>query len=441
MTDNISSSDNTEATSSPNTVDKASLSKNTPDMTRRALMGGGMGLAAAGALASGLSASKAQAALPPEVNQVPLTPAGRPIPYAIRPMPEDRRFGYAIVGLGKYALNQILPGFAGCQHSRIEALVSGNAGKAKMVAAEYGVDPRKIYNYDNFDKIANDPKIDAVYIILPNSLHAEFAVRAFKAGKHVMCEKPMATSVADCQRMIAAGKAANKKLMIGYRCHYDPMNRAAVQLIRDNQLGKLGMVTTDNSDVMDPNDPAQQWRLRHALAGGGSMMDIGIYGLNGTRYLLGEEPIEVRATIYSDPNDDRFREVEDRIMWQMRFRSGALAHGASSYSTTTTSRFSVQGDKAVLLMDPATGYYQNLISVQTPGHANQSMMPQFIMPANNQFSAQLDHLAEAVLNNTAVRSPGEEGMQDVRLIMAFYEAARTGRPVNTDWGYVRQGGY
>ncbi|MFT8450718.1 MAG: Gfo/Idh/MocA family oxidoreductase [Zymomonas mobilis] len=433
MTNKISSSDNlSNAVSAMD--DNASR---TPNLTRRALVGGGVGLAAAGALASGLQA----ATLPAGASQVPTTPAGRPMPYAIRPMPEDRRFGYAIVGLGKYALNQILPGFAGCQHSRIEALVSGNAEKAKIVAAEYGVDPRKIYDYSNFDKIAKDPKIDAVYIILPNSLHAEFAIRAFKAGKHVMCEKPMATSVADCQRMIDAAKAANKKLMIGYRCHYDPMNRAAVKLIRENQLGKLGMVTTDNSDVMDQNDPAQQWRLRRELAGGGSLMDIGIYGLNGTRYLLGEEPIEVRAYTYSDPNDERFVEVEDRIIWQMRFRSGALSHGASSYSTTTTSRFSVQGDKAVLLMDPATGYYQNLISVQTPGHANQSMMPQFIMPANNQFSAQLDHLAEAVINNKPVRSPGEEGMQDVRLIQAIYEAARTGRPVNTDWGYVRQGGY
>ncbi|AFN56489.1 glucose-fructose oxidoreductase [Zymomonas mobilis] len=433
MTNKISSSDNLSNAVSA-TDDNASR---TPNLTRRALVGGGVGLAAAGALASGLQA----ATLPAGASQVPTTPAGRPMPYAIRPMPEDRRFGYAIVGLGKYALNQILPGFAGCQHSRIEALVSGNAEKAKIVAAEYGVDPRKIYDYSNFDKIAKDPKIDAVYIILPNSLHAEFAIRAFKAGKHVMCEKPMATSVADCQRMIDAAKAANKKLMIGYRCHYDPMNRAAVKLIRENQLGKLGMVTTDNSDVMDQNDPAQQWRLRRELAGGGSLMDIGIYGLNGTRYLLGEEPIEVRAYTYSDPNDERFVEVEDRIIWQMRFRSGALSHGASSYSTTTTSRFSVQGDKAVLLMDPATGYYQNLISVQTPGHANQSMMPQFIMPANNQFSAQLDHLAEAVINNKPVRSPGEEGMQDVRLIQAIYEAARTGRAVNTDWGYVRQGGY
>ncbi|MFT8737043.1 MAG: Gfo/Idh/MocA family oxidoreductase [Zymomonas mobilis] len=437
MTNKTSSSDNLSNAVSA-TDDNASR---TPNMTRRALVGGGVGLAAAGALAGGLSAKAQAATLPAGASQVPTTPAGRPMPYAIRPMPEDRRFGYAIVGLGKYALNQILPGFAGCQHSRIEALVSGNAEKAKIVAAEYGVDPRKIYDYSNFDKIAKDPKIDAVYIILPNSLHAEFAVRAFKAGKHVMCEKPMATSVADCQRMIDAAKAANKKLMIGYRCHYDPMNRAAVKLIRENQLGKVGMVTTDNSDVMDQNDPAQQWRLRRELAGGGSLMDIGIYGLNGTRYLMGEEPIEVRAYTYSDPNDERFVEVEDRIIWQMRFRSGALSHGASSYSTTTTSRFSVQGDKAVLLMDPATGYYQNLISVQTPGHANQSMMPQFVMPANNQFSAQLDHLAEAVINNKPVRSPGEEGMQDVRLIQAIYEAARTGRPVSTDWGYVRQGGY
>lgn len=401
--------------------------------SRRRIMSAGLGLTVM-SLASGARAQ----GLPNGASNIPTGAVGRPMPGALRPMRGERRFGYAIVGLGKYALNQILPNFADCQHSRLTALVSGNREKALTVAGQYGVDPNKVYGYDDFDRIANDDAIDAVYVILPNALHAEYVIRAFRAGKHVMCEKPMAISVEQCEAMIRAGAEAKRKLMIGYRCQYEALNLAAIKLIRDGAIGRPLIVTTDNADVLNPSDASAQWRMRRDLAGGGSLMDLGIYGLNGTRYLLGEEPVEVRAMLQTD-DDPRFREVEGRILWQLRFPSGAVAHGSSSYSTATTSRFGVQGTEASLLMDPATAYYGNVATVQKPGHTQSQFPPPFSLPENNQFSAQLDHLAQAVMNNTAVRTPGEEGMQDIRLIHAIYEAARTNAPVKTDWTYRRAG--
>ncbi|WP_342659160.1 Gfo/Idh/MocA family oxidoreductase (plasmid) [Sphingomonas sp. NY01] len=394
--------------------------------TRRTFLGA-MGAASTAMLAAAAPASAQRA-------------TGRPYPQAIRPLPPDggRRFGYAVVGLGKYALNQILPAFARCRTSRLAALVSGDPAKARRVADQYGVDHAHLYDYAGFDRIANDPTIDAVYIILPNALHAEFSIRASRAGKHVLCEKPMATSAADCRRMIVAAREAKRELMIGYRCHYDPVNRKAAALLREKTVGTPRIVTTDNSDVLAFDDPSAQWRVTRALSGGGSLMDLGIYGVNGARYLLDEDPVEVRAMI--PPTDDpHFREVEDRISWLMRYRSGAMVHGSSSFSTAATTRFGVQGTGAGMRLDPATGYYGNRVIVERAEGAQSWSDPIFTIPEPDQFAGQLDHLAEALARKERVRSTGEEGMQDVRLIEAIYEAARTGRPISTDWGNWRNG--
>src|SRR5260221_11534018 len=158
------------------------------------------------------------------------------------PAPRDpggKRVGYAVVGLGRLAIGQVLPAFATSKHSRLVALVSGDADKAMKLAHQYAIRPDSIYSYENYDQLADNPEVDAVYIALPNSMHAEYTIRAARAGKHVLCEKPMATSVADSIAMIKACKEANKKLMIAYRCRYEPTNLRATQLIREGKLGKI----------------------------------------------------------------------------------------------------------------------------------------------------------------------------------------------------------
>ena len=180
------------------------------------------------------------------------------------------------------------------------------------------------YSYADFDRIAADPRIEIVYIVLPNFLHAEYTIRALKAGKHVLCEKPMASTVADAEAMVAAAKAANRKLMIAYRCQYEPLNLEAMRRVRSGELGKSRLVITKMVRQSNMNDPSDAWRLDMTKSGGGALADMGIYGINGARYLLNEEPVEVRATTATDRSDPRFKTVEDFYSWEFKFSSGRL---------------------------------------------------------------------------------------------------------------------
>ena len=201
-----------------------------------------------------------------------------------------RKLGWAIVGLGSYATRQILPRMHECEFSQPVALVSGSPEKARTIADEYGVAPRNIYNYQNYDSIADNPEIEVVYVVLPNSMHHEYTIRALRAGKHVLCEKPMSVSVAEAEEMVAVARETGRKLMIGYRSRFEPYNQLAIQMAREGVLGPTRVIETSSGfNIGDP----EQWRLKRALSGGGSMMDIGIYALNASRYLTGEEPVEV----------------------------------------------------------------------------------------------------------------------------------------------------
>lgn len=362
--------------------------------------------------------------------------AGRPMPKK-KDEPEPRlrpeqRVRWAVVGLGKLALDQVLPAFGTCKKSRLVALVSGDRQKAEQAAQQYGVNASDLYTYDNYDDIAGNKDIDVVYVILPNSLHAEYSVRASNAGKHVLCEKPMAVSHEQCEQMIQAAEKAGKKLMIAYRCQYEPCNLAAVNLIRCGEIGDVRVVVTDNGRSADPSDPADEWRLQKTLAGGGALLDVGIYGVNGARYLTGEEPVLISAMTHSPADDPRFKEVEDVVTWEMRFPSGAIAHGSTGYSYAATSRFNVLGTKGVLTLDPATSYYEHSLRVKT-GQGEREIE----IHERNQFALEMDDFSAAILKNRGVKSPGEEGMQDIRLMLAMYEAARTARPVEIDWAYRR----
>ena len=195
----------------------------------------------------------------------------------------DRKIGYCIIGLGRISMGHFMPGVLASKNSRITGLVSGHRDKALAQAAKYGVPESSIYSYENMDEFKNNPAIDAVYVALPNSMHAEYTIRSARAGKHVLCEKPMATTVADSQAMIKACKEANKKLMIAYRCHYEPTNLRAMQLIREGRLGKIQAIESANGFKARPD----QWRLDRKLAGGGPLMDMGVYSLNACRYLTG----------------------------------------------------------------------------------------------------------------------------------------------------------
>ncbi|WP_232492335.1 Gfo/Idh/MocA family protein [Novosphingobium kaempferiae] len=333
-----------------------------------------------------------------------------------------RKIGYAVVGLGYYATRQIMPNFAGCEHSSLVALVSGTPAKLDQYGAEYGIPKTHRYSYADFDRIRDNPDIDAVYIVLPNSLHAEYTVRAAQAGKHVMCEKPMATSVAECETMIAACRKAGKKLMIGYRSRFEPYNRLAIELARGGHVGPTRLITAEHGFPIQPG----QWRLDKPLSGGGSMMDIGIYSLNAARYLTGEEPVEVSAIESTDRSDPRFRTVEDRITFALRFPSGIEANCISSYSSAHNG-YRVIGTEGWIGMEPATPYTGQTMMIRKGNKTEPRVLP---APAKNQFAGQLDHLAECVLNGTTPIVAGEEGLADLRVIEAIYRSAAERRHVS-----------
>src|SRR5580658_6403148 len=264
----------------------------------------------------------------------------------------DRKIGYCMIGLGRISMGHFMPGVLASKNSRITGLVSGHRDKALAQAAKYGVPESSIYSYENMDEIKNNPSIDAVYVALPNSMHAEYTIRSARAGKHVLCEKPMATTVADSQAMIKACKDANKKLMIAYRCHYEPTNLRAMQLIREGRLGKIQAIESANGFKARPD----QWRLDRKLAGGGPLMDMGVYSLNACRYLTGEEPIELKAFSSVIDHDGRFDTVEENLAWSMRFPSGVVATCNTSYGASLPGYYRVLGSKGIIHVEPAFGY-------------------------------------------------------------------------------------
>lgn len=386
-------------------------------LTRRQLLNkAGFGLAAvsvAGAVGSAIKPARTLAQAAP-------APADEPS------MPPERKLGWAIVGLGKFATQQLIPSFGECKRSKLVALVSGDRGKAERIARQYGVNPKNIYNYQNYDTIRNNPEVDVIYIVLPNGMHAEYTIRGAQAGKHIMCEKPMANTVEECQAMIDACRKAGRKLMIAYRAQYEPYNLAAIAIARgpQKQLGKLKAIVADHGRILDPSDPADRWRMDKKLAGGGSLVDIGIYSLQAARYITGEEPVEISAMMYSTPNDPRFREVEENVNFILRFPSGVLANCTSSYGYSDVKRYRVFGADGYLELDPATDYYEHRLKIGLKDKTEERQIAE-----KNQFALEIDHLSECVMQNKTIQTPGEEGLQDVKLMRLIYEAARTGKTI------------
>ena len=334
---------------------------------------------------------------------------------------DQKKLGIAMVGLGGFCMNQLMPSFVHCKLAKMVALVSGHPDKAAQQAAKYGIDPKNIYNYDNFDTIKDNPAIDAVYIVLPNGMHAEYTIRAAKAGKHVLCEKPMANTVEECQAMIDACAAAKKKLQIGYRMRYDPITLRAIELARSaTEIGTIKQISAECGFNIGPN----QWRLTKKLAGGGSLMDIGIYALHAVRYLAGEEPTDVMAISHSTPGDPRFTEVEETISFELAFKSGIVASVLSTYGFGCN-RFKLYGTRGQLDSEPFQGYSGNHLWLSTRGNNKQE---QKFDPFDH-FAAEIDNLCACAMQDKAPLTAGEEGLKDLKVMMAAYESARTGKSV------------
>ena len=351
--------------------------------------------------------------------------ADRPSPPPPAPLPPGQRIGFAVAGLGRLSLEEILPSFGVTCVARLTALISGSPDKAGAVGEQYGVSPQSRYGLDQWHRLADNPDIHAVYIVTPNGLHREHVLAAAEAGKHVLCEKPMANSAAEARDMIAACKASGVKLMIAYRCQYEPFNRHAIDLVRSGQYGTPRIIEACNTQVQGP---ANQWRLNAGLAGGGVLPDIGLYCLNGARAVTGEEPVEVFARIQSDSSDPRFAEVEDTIAFMLRFPSGAIAQCAASYSAHESKDMRIRLSDAWLDISNAFAYRgQSLRMGRRSGDLEAIDM--IMVGEKNQFALEIDHFADCLRTGRTPRTPGEEGLQDHLLMEALYQSAHTGQPI------------
>jgi predicted dehydrogenase len=323
---------------------------------------------------------------------------------------------YAVVGLGHIAQVAVLPAFAhAARNSRLTAVVSGDRAKLRAVAAKYGVE--RTYSYDQYQACLET--VDAVYIALPNSMHAEYTVRAARAGVHVLCEKPMAVTVAECQRMIEACRKHDVKLMIAYRLHFEEINLAAIDLVRRGRIGEPKFFNSSFSLTV------RQGNIRTSAAlGGGTLYDIGVYCINAARYLFRAEPREVLAlTVNSGAR--KLAEIDETTGALLRFDGERLAAFVTSFNAADVASYRIVGTKGALRVDPAYEYAEGLAyELVIDGKKTTRRIGK-----RDQFAPQLLYFSDCIRDDRTPEPSGEEGLQDVRIVQALYRSARIGKAV------------
>jgi glucose-fructose oxidoreductase len=328
----------------------------------------------------------------------------------------DRTIGFAVVGLGHIAQTAVLPAFAHAEHARPVALVSGDRKKREELGRAYGL--RALYGYDEYDACLASAAVDAVYIALPNSMHRDYAVRAARAGVHVLCEKPMALDEDECRSMIAAADENDVRLMIAYRLHFDPANLEAIRLVQEGAIGEPRVF----SSTFGYQVRAENIRTSSAL-GGGPIWDLGVYCVNAARYLFRAEPEEVSCFTGKVPGDGRFREVEAGASALLRFPGDRFASFTVHYGTSAVSEYRLLGSRGELRLDPAYEYQGELrLSWTADGKSAER-----VFAPHDQFAPELDAFAEGVLEGRQPEPGGAEGLADVRVIRALFRSAASGR--------------
>lgn len=329
---------------------------------------------------------------------------------------QGRVLRVALMGLGGYA-SRVAEAMQSCKKAKITGLISGTPEKLTTWQKKYNVPAKNCYNYENFDAIKNNPDIDAVYIITPNALHHDQALRVAAAGKHVICEKPMALNAATAWDMVQACKKAGVKLLVGYRMRFEANTQDIITKRKNGEFGKiLFFQGLSGFQIGDPS----QWRLNKELAGGGAMMDIGIYSVNGARYMVGEDPIWVTAQeTKTDPV--LFKEgVDETIQFQFGFPSGAVASCLSTYAMNHLDKFFLNGKKGFAELQPATGYGP----IKGRTHQGELKHPHVMHQ-----TTQMDEMAGIILENKQPLVPvdGMVAWQDMVIIDAIYKAVATGQ--------------
>ncbi len=329
-----------------------------------------------------------------------------------------KRLGVALLGLGDYSTNQLAPALQQTKHARLAGIVTGSPDKIPVWQKKYEIPDDCVYNYENFDSIADNKDIDIVYVVTPTGLHPEFAIRAAKAGKHVICEKPMAPTVADCNRMIEASKNAGKTLQIGYRLHWDPYHIRLMEAMKAKEFGDWKSISTANGSVMRNFTGLNAWRVNKELGVAGALYDTGVYCVQGEFYGSQMHPVSVTAT-KSTERPEHFKEVPETYEWVLEFEDGRKIDGMASYGKSGN-HLRVETEKGLLELAPAYNY----------GGGPRGKTPDGPMdfPGVNQQALQIDGQCAAILGDKPSIVPGEMGCRDIQVLQGIMEAAETGKP-------------
>jgi predicted dehydrogenase len=332
------------------------------------------------------------------------------------------RVGYAVVGLGGIAQQAVLPAFAHSRKARLVAVVSGDKSKAERLAGQFHAE--RHYSYAEFGDCLKNPEIEAVYIATPPGGHEKHTVQSARAKKHVLCEKPLAATVDECRRMVSACRKAGVQFMTAYRKYFEPASVALKKIISSGDLGRLDIIQTAFTEFRPAGDSSPGWMFQRKLSGGGPLMDLGVYCINTSRWLLDEDPVEARAVSWSRDRK-RFKEVEEGISFRLRFPSGLVLQGTSSWGSVLMSFIQVHGEKGWASLAPAYAFEDD--RRLTGKIAGKSIHEEF--KAIDEFALELDAFAECIRENRKPEPDGVQGMRDIVIIDAIYRAAKIGRPV------------
>ncbi len=335
---------------------------------------------------------------------------------------EGKKLGIALVGLGNYSTYQLAPALQQTECCYLAGIVTGTPAKATRWASQYNIPAGNIYNYETFDNIIDNEEIDVVYVVLPNSMHAEYSIRAARAGKHVICEKPMAINVEECDAIIKACESAGVKLGMGYRLHSEPYTRQIKAYVKEKTFGKTLYVSADAAYVSRGNP--DQWRLDTKLSGGGALMNMGVYAIQSAVYSCGMNPVSVTAQEFST-RPEYFKETDETITAQFEFPEGVVGNIMTSHNASAN-RLYASCSKGWMELQPANSY--------GPLRGNTSQGP-ISFAHESQQKLQMDDFARHILEGAENRAPGEMGKRDLLIIEAIYDSiAGAGKKVNLDLG-------
>ena len=333
------------------------------------------------------------------------------------PKTPKAKMGIALVGLGYYSTDLLAPALQETKNVELKGIVTGTPEKEKIWQQKYGIKPENTYNYENFDEIAKNDEIDIIYVVLPNAMHHEYVIRAAKAGKHVICEKPMAMNAKECEEMIAACKDNGVKLSIGYRMHFEPTTQEIMRLGQEKVYGDVRFVCAGAGY----NEGRKgHWKTKKNM-GGGAMMDMGVYSLQAARYVTGEEPISVTAQTFTR-RPEMFEEVDEITSFQLEFPSGAVANLHTSFGSGMN----------YLETSCASGWFRLNPFSAYRGIKGESKDGPLNFPVVNQQATQMDEVADSIANNKPLRVTGEEGLKDMRVVDAVYQSIASGEKVKLD---------